>query len=147
VTGDDRRSRTEAALRAAMARLLTGQPIHTDGTLYAMTLAAEAGISRQDLYRTYRPVLDEFREHLTRLAASGAPTDRRAAEIERLKAKLAEATGRGARYRQERDEARRERDANASKLAYFAQQNGQLRQHFEAAAGVSPLRPGGVSLE
>ena len=130
-----------------MARLLTGQPIHTDGTLDVTTLAAEAGVSRQDLYRTYRPVLDEFREHLTRLAASGAPADRRAAEVERLKAKLSEATRRSDRYRQERNAARYERDANASQLAYFAQQNGQLRQHFEAATGVSPLRPGGVGLE
>lgn len=141
MTGDDRRSGTEAALRAAMARLLTGQPIHTDGTLDASTLAAEAGVSRQDLYRTYRPVLNEFREHLTRLAASDAPADRRAAEVERLKAKLAEATERSARYRRERYAARQKRDANASQLAYLAQQNSQLRQQLEAAAGVSPLRP------
>jgi len=56
---DERRQHNEVQIRAAIERLLTGQTIHTDGTRDVTTLAAEAGVSRQDLYRSYRPLLDE----------------------------------------------------------------------------------------
>lgn len=59
-------------IKAAMERMLTGRAIHTDGTLDVSSLAVEAGVSRQDLYRSHRPLLDEFR-----LAKSTAPEPKR----------------------------------------------------------------------
>src|SRR5205085_2018289 len=60
VSDHGRRAPREDDIRRAMERLLAGRAVHTDGALDATTLAAEAGVSRQDLYRTYRPILDEF---------------------------------------------------------------------------------------
>ena len=140
MTRDTRRLHKERQLQAATERLLTGRAIHTDGTCDATTLAAEAGVSRQDLYRYYRPLLDDFRRHLRRIEESGAPTDRRAAALRRLAEELNQAAARAARYRLERDGARSERDANASRVAYLEQQNGLLRQQLEGAQSVSFLR-------
>jgi hypothetical protein len=127
-------------VRAAMDRLLTGQAIHTDGTLDITTLATEAGVSRQDLYRTCRPLLDEFRTHLRRLEEAGPRQNRHAERAEQLARKLQDATDRAARYRSERDAARRERDVNASQVVYLTEQNRLLREHIEAQANTTPIR-------
>lgn len=136
---DQNRVHKEREIRAAAERLLTGRAIHTDGTCDASTLASEAGVSRQDLYRSYRPLLEEFRGQLRRLAASGPPTDRRAAELGRLAEQLTQTASRAARYRAERDGARTERDANASRVAYLEEQNRLLRQQAEGVKSVSHL--------
>jgi len=137
---DERRTHNEGQIRAAIERLLTGHAIHTDGTCDATTLAAEAGVSRQDLYRSYRPLLDEFRRHLRRIEESGGPSDKRAAALERLGEKLNQVATRAARYRIERDDARGERDANASRVAYLNEQNRVLRQQTDRARSVPPVR-------
>lgn len=137
---DQSRAHKERELRAAAERLLTGRAIHTDGTCDATTLATEAGVSRQDLYGRHRPLLEEFRSHLRRVEESGAPSDRRGAELKRLGEKLSQADARAARYRLERDDARSERDANASRVAYLDEQNTLLRRQSEAVRSVSPLR-------
>ncbi len=137
---DERRQHSEVQIRAAIERLLTGQTIHTDGTRDVTTLAAEAGVSRQDLYRSYRPLLDEFRGHLRRIEESSGASDRRAATLDRLREKLNEVDARAARYRAERDEARTERDANASRVAYLHEQNRVLLQQREGLNSVSQLR-------
>lgn len=54
-------SQDEAAIRAAMDRLLNGEPIRSDGRLTAVALAAESGVPRSKLYGEYRYLLDEFR--------------------------------------------------------------------------------------
>ncbi|MGI8777834.1 MAG: hypothetical protein ACR2LJ_10750 [Acidimicrobiales bacterium] len=136
---DARRASKEAQIRAAMERLLTHRAIHTDATLDVTTLAAEAGVARQDLYRTYRGLLEEFRVHVRRLEESGSTPDRRGAQIEVLKRRLAEAVGRAGRYRVERDSARHERDAAASQVAYVTEQNRLLREQLEAGNRVSSL--------
>ena len=51
----------EAAIRAAMDRLLKGDPIRSDGRLTAATLGAESGVARWRLYGEHRHLLDEFR--------------------------------------------------------------------------------------
>lgn len=137
---DQSRAHKEREIRSAVERLLTGRAIHTDGTCDATTLATEAGVSRQDLYRSYRPLLDEFRGHLRRLGASGAPTDRRAAEVRRLGEQLTEITSRAARYRVERDGARTERDANASRVTFLEEQNRLLRLQLEGVNALSTIR-------
>jgi hypothetical protein len=140
VSREQSRAHKEREIRAAVERLLTGRAIHTDGTCDATTLAIEAGVPRQDLYRSYRPLLDEFRAHLRRLAASGAPSDRRAAELGRLGEQLTQTSSRAARYRVERDGARTERDANASRVAFLEEQNGLLRLQLEGANALSTIR-------
>jgi hypothetical protein len=52
--------KSEAALRAAMARLLDGQPERTDGVLTISNLAREAGVSRATANRAV-DLLAEFR--------------------------------------------------------------------------------------
>ncbi len=53
-------AKSEAALRAAMARLLDGRPEHTDGALTVSNLAREAGVSRATANRA-ADLLAEFR--------------------------------------------------------------------------------------
>jgi hypothetical protein len=52
--------KSEAALRAAMVRLLDGRPERTDGALTVSNLAREAGVSRATANRAV-DVLAEFR--------------------------------------------------------------------------------------
>ena len=53
-------SKSEVALRAAMARLLEGRPERTDGALTVANLAREAGVSRATANRA-ADLLAEFR--------------------------------------------------------------------------------------
>lgn len=53
-------AKSEAALRAAMARLLNGRPERTDGALTVSNLAREAGVSRATANRAVG-LLAEFR--------------------------------------------------------------------------------------
>jgi len=52
--------KSEAALRAAMARLLDGRPEHTDRALTIANLAREAGVSRATANRA-ADLLAKFR--------------------------------------------------------------------------------------
>ena len=54
-------SQDERAIRAAMDRLLKGEPIGPDGSLTAVALAAESGVPRWKVYSECRYLLDEFR--------------------------------------------------------------------------------------
>lgn len=54
---------SETKLRAAMARLLTGQPQHTDGALTKENLAREAGVSHATVHRA-TDVLAEWNAHV-----------------------------------------------------------------------------------
>jgi chromosome segregation ATPase len=130
----------EAQIRAAMERLFLHRAIHTDGQLDATTLAAEAGVARQDLYRTYRALLDEFRAHVQRLQNSPTVADRHTGQIQRLKEDLETLTSRAARYRAERDACRHERDVNASQVAHLDEQNRLLRQQLNELRRVTPIR-------
>jgi hypothetical protein len=78
------RRQTEDRIRAAADRLLRCQ-IPAGGGCDVKTLAAEAGISRAALYRTYGHLKTEFEQRLARLRADGHQPDPRAAQIVRLK--------------------------------------------------------------
>ncbi|WP_411088069.1 hypothetical protein [Streptomyces sp. 061-3] len=54
---------SETKLRAAMARLLAGQPQHTDGALTKENLAREAGVSHATVHRA-TDVLAEWDTHV-----------------------------------------------------------------------------------
>ncbi|MET8218823.1 hypothetical protein [Streptomyces hirsutus] len=53
---EDERSR----IRAAMDRLLAGQPICSDGSLTVVALAAEAGVHRMALQKRHADLKEEF---------------------------------------------------------------------------------------
>lgn len=78
------RRQTEDRIRAAADRLLRGQ-IPPGGACDVKTLAAEAGVSRAALYRTYGHLKTEFEQRVARLRAEGHQPDPRAAQILRLK--------------------------------------------------------------
>ncbi len=80
---DTQRQQTEARIRAAADRLLAGN-VPAGGKCDIKTLAAEAGISRAALYRTYPHLKHEFEQRLNRLRAAGQHPDPRDAQIARL---------------------------------------------------------------
>jgi hypothetical protein len=80
-----RRQQTEARIRAAADRLLAGT-VPGGGKCDVKTLAAEAGVSRAALYRTYPHLKREFEQRLNRLRAAGQHPDPRDAQIARLTA-------------------------------------------------------------
>jgi hypothetical protein len=85
------RQHNEAAIRAAMDRLLHGE-IPPGGGCDLKTLAEQAGVPRTGFYgkggRTgpYQHLAEEFERRLRSLQEAGEVTDRRDAQITRLKA-------------------------------------------------------------
>ena len=59
------KTKTDTALRAAMTRLLAGQPLRTDGRLTVSNLAREAGVGRASANRA-TGILNEFRVAIAR---------------------------------------------------------------------------------
>jgi len=105
----------DARIRSAMERLLAGTPIHTDGKLHVKNLAVEAGLTRQQVYRS--PVIAEFNEHVARLRDQEvAPTEPHLKRIQQLQTELAQEKERSRRYRQERDEAKARQSVLANRL-------------------------------
>ncbi|MFD5503746.1 hypothetical protein ACFWJS_29185 [Streptomyces sp. NPDC127061] len=94
------KARNEAAIRAAMERILAGN-LPSGGKADLKTLAAMAGVTRTGFYPKknrdgtprpgpYQRLADEFERRLQELRAAGEIVDPRAAQIERLKAQNAE---------------------------------------------------------
>ncbi|WP_181722943.1 hypothetical protein [Nocardia gipuzkoensis] len=81
---DQTRAKKEAAIRAAMDRLLRGE-IPPGGKCDVKTLAASSGITRAALYSTYLHLKEEFEQRRDNLRTAGVITDPRDAQIERLK--------------------------------------------------------------
>ncbi|MGH2688115.1 MAG: hypothetical protein ACRDKW_04830 [Actinomycetota bacterium] len=131
----------ERVVRAAVEHLLSARDGGSDGMLTVSRLAAEAGVARQELYRSYRGLVEEFRDRVARRQERGVPFAPRASEFARLREQLDEATPRAARYRTERDGARQERDALASRLVYLDEQNRLLRRELEARSRVRSIDP------
>jgi hypothetical protein len=127
----------DQALRAAMTRLLAGEAQRTDGRLTVSNLAAEAGLTRQQAYRS--PVIHVWRE------ATGDPPpiehpDKTQARIERLTRDLAAAQQRAQRYRQERDEARDQARTLGNACRVLDEENEALRAALADAHVVVPIR-------
>ena len=121
-----------------MTRLLAGQARRTDGRLTVSNLAAEAGLSRQQVYRS--PVMEAWRDATREPPATGQP-DKTQARIERLTDDLAAAQERAQRYRGERDEARAQATTLANACRALDEENAALRTALADARVVSPLRP------
>ena len=125
-------------IQAAMDRLLAGRPVHTDGRLHVKNLAAEAGMSRQQVYRS--PLRVEFEEHVQRIRDRGeAPTEPHLATIAKLRDQLAAEKERSARYRGERDYARRGQETLANQLRLLDEQNRRLEVSLADAGKLARL--------
>ena len=85
-------SRSEEALRAALARIRSGVPFRTDGRLTVTALAQEAGVSRATAYR-HRNLIAEVRDETgaSPQAPASASTldDDTQARLERLSKEVA----------------------------------------------------------
>jgi len=99
LSGDDK-ARNEEAVRAAMDRLLRGE-LPPGGRMDLKTLAAEAGVTRTGFYPKknrdgtdrpgpYQHLAEEFERRLRVKQEAGEVLDPRDAQIERLKAEVAE---------------------------------------------------------
>lgn len=120
-----------------MARLLAGDAQRTDGRLTVRNLAAEAGLSRQQAYRS--PVIHDWRKATSDPPPTEHP-DNTQARIERLTQDLAAAQQRAQRYRQERDEARDHVKTLANACRALDEENHALRTTLADARVVSPFR-------
>jgi hypothetical protein len=80
---------TEAVLRDAMGRLLTGRPIRTDGRLTVTNLAAEAGVARATANRA-TSVLEVFKTGVEKSTAARNAAKPLRGRLRILQRKLAE---------------------------------------------------------
>ncbi|MEU4796389.1 hypothetical protein [Streptomyces sp. NPDC023327] len=144
---DADRARNEEAIRAAMDRLLRGE-LPPGGKCDLKTLAAEAGVPRTGFYPKknrdgtarlgpYQHLAEEFERRLQALQEAGEIVDPRAAQIERLKAQVAELKERLAK----RDEALAELTAfKALAISRLTAQHGEIERLREQAAAVGNVR-------
>ncbi|MFE1197244.1 hypothetical protein ACFW6E_31515 [Streptomyces olivaceoviridis] len=112
---------SEAKLRAAMTRLLAGQPQHTDGALTKENLAREAGVSHATVHRA-TDVLTEWNAHVPRPIKRTLGERARDDTITTLRAQVIRA----------RDHARElqgQLDALATVTANLYAENLALRRH------------------
>ncbi|MGW4890690.1 hypothetical protein ACWEQL_00245 [Kitasatospora sp. NPDC004240] len=84
---------TEMKLREAMARLLAGQPQHTDGALTKENLAREAGVSHATVHRA-EAVLADWDAQVARPVLRTPGEVQRDKTISELRKRLREATER-----------------------------------------------------
>ncbi|MFI5768402.1 hypothetical protein ACIA74_07575 [Streptomyces sp. NPDC051658] len=144
------RARNEAAIQAAMDRLLAGA-IPPGGGCDLKTLAAEAGVTRTGFYPKgerpgpYQHLAEEFERRVKEAQAAGIVTDPRASQIERLKAQVAELKERVAERDADLAELTAFKNLAISRLAAQHQEIEQLREQAAAADNVRRLpaaRPG-----
>ncbi len=74
-----------AAIRDAMARLLDGAPIRSDGKLTIKTLADEAGVKRWVLTHRHTDLQEEFRARVDRHGKDPEPVARLKEQLEHLR--------------------------------------------------------------
>jgi hypothetical protein len=127
----------DQALRAAMTRLLAGEAQRADGRLTVSNLAAEAGLTRQQAYRS--PVIHAWRDATREPPSTGHP-DKTQARVERLACDLAASQQRAQRYRQERDEARDQARTLANACRVLDEENEALRAALADGHVVVPIR-------
>jgi len=105
--------------------------------LTVSNLAAEAGLSRQQAYRSQ--VIHTFRDATRELPSTDHP-DKTQARMERLARDLAASQQRAKCYRQERDESHDRAKTLANACRALDEENQALRTALADARVVSPLR-------
>lgn len=140
MSGETTTERNQRRLRDAAERLLAGQARTSDGKLTLKSLAAEAGLPRQYLYRdAYKAIAHEFDEGARRILAQSGTPDERVAEIERLKKERATAQDKASKHRRMARLAREEVRLAASQIAYLTAQNNALREQLDAHAAITSI--------
>ncbi|MET8183389.1 hypothetical protein [Streptomyces sp. NPDC005336] len=146
---EDTKRRNQAAIRAAMDRLLAGD-LPPGGKCDLKTLAAEAGVSRTAFYPKkdrdgsvrpgpYQHLGEEFERRLRALQEAGEVVDPRAAQIERLKTQVAELKERVARRDADLAELAAFKTLALSRLAAQHDEITRLREQAENAGNVRRL--------
>ena len=115
---------SERLLRAAMARIVAGTPIRSNGSYTVTALAAEAGVSRRTAARA-TAVLADFPVAAEAVAKPAKPVGD--AEAERLREALAEAQAKLAARNAEVRRLRADLAALACRVALLSEENAQLR--------------------
>jgi hypothetical protein len=126
----------DQALHDAMTRLLAGDACRSDGRLTVANLAAEAGLTRQQAYRS--PVINAWRDATNDPDRLRHP-DKTQAKIERLTNDLAAADKRARRYRAERDDAQARTQTLANACRALDEENHTLRMTLNDSQIVTSL--------
>lgn len=124
---------TETKLREAMARLLAGIPLHTDGALTKENLAREAQVSHASVHRA-DAVLAEWDTRVERPVLRSAGEAHRDETIAELERKLRKANRRAT-------ELQGKLDALASVTANLYHENRQLHSRLEHGRGTLTALP------
>ncbi|MFI9781401.1 hypothetical protein ACIHCV_43525 [Streptomyces sp. NPDC051956] len=146
---DSDRARNEDAVRAAMDRLLRGE-LPPGGKCDLKTLALESGVTRTGFYPKknrdgttrpgpYQHLAEEFERRLTALRDAGEIVDPRAAQIERLKAEVAELKNRVTKRDEELAELTEFKTVAISQLAALHDEITRLREQASALGNVRRL--------
>ncbi len=142
---DETRKHNEAAIRAAMDRLLRGE-LPPGRRCDLKTLAAEAGVPRTGFYPKgarpgpYQHLAEEFERRLAALHAAGEIPDPRDAQIARFKASVEALRRRVAARDEEIAQLTRFKDLALSRLAAQHDEIQRLRIQRDAPDNVLALR-------
>jgi hypothetical protein len=118
---------TEKALREAMARLLAGEPRHTDGAFTKQNLYKEAQVSRATMNRA-TAVMAEWDAHVAQHGRRTPGEARRDTELHKIANKLKHKTAECA-------ELQKRLDAAAVVIAALHHDNQALREHLDSRTG------------
>lgn len=129
---------SERLLRAAMARILAGTPIRSNGSHTVTALATEAGVSRRTAARA-TGVLRDFRDALDGLAKPATLTE--AGEVGPLRGALADSQAKLAARNAEVRRLRTDLAALACRVALLSEENAQLRGDRAASVVALPGHP------
>lgn len=151
LTEDDKAS-NEQAIRAAIDRLLRGD-LPPGGKCDLKTLAAVAGVARTGFYPKrnrdgserpgpYQYLAREFERRLRELQEAGEVVDPRVAQIDRLKAEVAELKARVAKRDADLADLTEFKTLAVSRLAAQHDEILRLRQHTSGTGNVRQLLPG-----
>jgi septal ring factor EnvC (AmiA/AmiB activator) len=108
------------AIRAAMHRLLTGQPINSTGALTVLQLAAEAGVKRWVLTHKHPDLRTEFEEQRDKV--NGIPQ-----AFQHLQARVVDLEADNKRLRNQKTELSKRVDTYAQVIHELATELDQLR--------------------
>jgi hypothetical protein len=129
---------SERLLRAAMARLLAGTPIRSNGSHTVTSLAAEAGVSRRTASRA-TGVLRDFQDATAAMVEPPSPFSQ---ETGPIRAELADARTKLGERNAEIRRVRNDLTALACRVALLSEENAQLRAAIGTGSVVAlPPRP------
>ncbi|WP_181722949.1 hypothetical protein [Nocardia gipuzkoensis] len=109
-----------AAIRAAMERLLSGEPTNSTGALTVLQLAAEAGVKRWVLTHKHTDLREEFQARRTQ--ANCVP-----AAYQHLQSRVVDLTARNQQLRADKAALEQQVDLYAQLIHELATENTRLR--------------------